>query len=262
MIRALWTAATGMEAQQLNIDVISNNLANVNTPGFKKSRVDFQDLLYQIIRPAGTAETQGAQVPTGIEVGLGTRPAAVQKIFDQGDFQQTQNPLDLVIEGHGFFQIQMASGQTAYTRDGTFKLDAQGRMVTSDGYPLDPQITIPPEASDIAIGSDGTVSVTLAGQAAPQEVGQIQIAKFSNPAGLTSIGRNLLMPSAASGEPIVDTPGLNGLGTLGHGFVEMSNVKVVEEMVNMIIAQRAYEVNAKAIQTADEMLSLANNMRR
>jgi len=262
MIRSLWTAATGMEAQQLNIDVISNNLANVNTAGFKKSRVDFQDLLYQMVRPAGTTEAQGAQVPTGIQVGLGTRPAAVQKIFTQGDFQQTQNPLDLVIEGDGFFQILLPSGKTAYSRDGTFKLDAQGRVVTSDGYPLDPQITIPPEATSISVGSDGTVSVILAGQNAPQEVGQIQIAKFSNPAGLNNMGRNLFTISAASGEPIVDTPGLNGLGTLAHGFVEMSNVKVVEEMVNMIVAQRAYEINAKAIQTADEMLNIANNLRR
>ncbi|MDI6827748.1 MAG: flagellar basal-body rod protein FlgG [Armatimonadota bacterium] len=262
MIRSLWTAATGMAAQQLNIDVISNNLANVNTPGFKKSRVDFQDLLYQTIRAAGTTEAQGSMVPTGIQVGLGTRPAAITRIFSQGDFQQTNNPLDLVIEGDGFFQVLLPNGSTAYTRDGTFKLDAQGRIVTADGYPLDPEITIPAEATSISIGSDGTVSVTLAGQTTPQELGQIQIAKFINPAGLNNLGRNLLLPTAASGEPIVDTPGLNGLGTIAHGFIEMSNVKVVEEMVNMIIAQRAYEVNSKAIQTADDMLSIANNLRR
>jgi flagellar basal-body rod protein FlgG len=262
MIRALWTAATGMSAQQLNIDVVSNNLANVNTSGFKKSRVDFQDLLYQTLRPAGTAAAQGAQVPTGIQVGLGTRPAATQKIFSQGDFQQTQNPLDLVIEGDGFFQIQMPNGNTAYTRDGSFKLDAQGRLVTSDGFPVDPEITIPPESTNISVGSDGTVSVLLPGQATPQEVGQIQIAKFSNPAGLSSMGRNLFTTSAASGEPIIDSPGLNGLGSIGQGFVEMSNVKVVEEMVNLIVAQRAYEVNSKAIQTADDMLNIANNLRR
>jgi len=262
LIRSLWTAATGMAAQQLNIDVISNNLANVNTVGFKKSRVDFQDLLYQTTRAAGTVEAQGNQVPTGIQIGLGTRPAAVQKIFSQGDFQQTENPLDLVIEGDGFFQILMPSGKTAYTRDGTFKLDAQGRIVTSDGFPLDPQITVPPEAQSISVGSDGTVSVVLPGQTTPQEIGQIQIAKFPNPAGLTSEGRNLFTPTAASGEAVVDTPGMNGLGTLGRGFLEMSNVKVVEEMVNMIVAQRAYEINAKAIQTADEMLNIANNLRR
>lgn len=262
MIRSLWTAATGMAAQQLNIDVISNNLANVNTPGFKRSRIDFQDLLYQTLRPAGITEAQGAQVPTGIEVGLGTRPAAITKIFSQGDFQRTENALDLVIEGDGFFQILLPDGTTAYTRDGTFKLDAQGRMVTSDGFPLDPEIAIPPEATSVSVGSDGTVSVILPAQAMPQELGQIQIAKFLNPAGLTNSGRNLLMPTAASGDPIIDTPGLNGLGTLAHGFVELSNVKVVEEMVNMIVAQRAYEINSKAIQTADEMLNIANNLRR
>lgn len=262
MIRSLWTAATGMEAQQLNIDVISNNLANVNTTGFKKSRVDFQDLLYQTMLPAGTAVSSDAQTPTGIQVGLGTRAAATQKIFSQGDFQQTSNPLDLVIEGDGFFQITMPTGETAYTRDGTFKRDSQGRMVTSDGYAMDPQITIPADATTISVGADGTVSVLLPGQAAPQEVGKIQIAKFSNPAGLDNAGRNLLKATAASGEAITDVPGTNGLGTLGHGFIEMSNVKVVEEMVNMIVAQRAYEINAKAIQTADDMLQIANNLRR
>jgi len=262
MIRSLWTAATGMAAQQVNIDIISNNLANVNTSGFKKSRADFQDLLYQNLRTAGTTEAQGSQVPTGIQVGLGTRLAAVQKIFTQGDFKETGNPLDLVIEGDGFFQVLMPNGETAYTRDGSFKLDAQGRIVTSDGYPLQPEIAIPAEATSISVGSDGTISVTIPGQNAPQEVGQLQIVKFINPAGLTSIGRNLLTQSAASGDPVVDTPGLNGLGTLAHGFIEMSNVQVVEEMVNMITAQRAYEINSKAIQTADEMLGIANNLRR
>ena len=262
MIRSLWTAATGMAAQQLNIDVISNNLANVNTGGFKKSRIDFQDLLYQTIRAAGTTEAQGAMVPTGIQVGLGTRPAAVQKMFSQGDFKQTDNPLDLVIEGDGFFQVLMPNGETAYTRDGAFKLDAQGRIVTSDGFAMDPEIAIPAEAKSISVGSDGTVSVTLPGQATPQEVGTIQLAKFLNPAGLTNLGRNLFGVSAASGDAVVDTPGMNGLGSLADGLIEMSNVKVVEEMVNMITAQRAYEINAKAIQTADEMLTTANNLRR
>ncbi len=262
MIRALWTAATGMAAQQMNIDVISNNLANSSTTGFKKSRIDFQDLLYQNIRSAGTTEAQGSQVPTGIQVGLGTRPAAVLKMFSQGDFQQTDNPLDIAVEGDGFFQISMPNGTTAYTRSGSFKLDGTGRMVTSDGYPLSPEITIPGEATDVSIGSDGTVSATLAGQSAPQEIGQIQIAKFINPAGLNSIGRNLFTQSASTGDPVVDTPGLNGLGTLAQKFIELSNVKVVEEMVNMIVAQRAYEVNSKAIQTADEMLNIANNLRR
>ncbi len=262
MIRALWTAATGMAAQQLNIDIISNNLANVNTAGFKKSRVDFQDLMYQTLRSAGVSEAQGVQVPTGIQVGHGVRPAAVQKIFSQGEFQQTDNPLDLVIEGDGFFQVLMPNGGTAYTRDGSFKLDGQGRLVTSDGNPMDPEITIPAEATSVSIGVDGTVEVSLPGQTNPQAVGNLQLVKFANPAGLMNQGRNLFSQSASSGEPLIDTPGLNGLGTIRQGVVEMSNVKVVEEMVNMITAQRAYEVNSKAIQTADEMLSTANNLRR
>jgi len=262
VISSLWTAATGMEAQQLNIDVISNNLANVNTTGFKKSRVDFQDLLYQTIRPAGTTEGTGDQVPTGIQVGLGTRPAATQKMFTQGDFQKSDNPLDLVIEGDGFFAITMSNGETAYTRDGTFKLNSDGAMVTSDGYALDPQIKIPSNASNPSVGADGTVSVILPGQAEPQKVGTITIAKFANPAGLDSLGRNLFSPTAASGEANSGTAGADGFGTLASGFIEMSNVKVVEEMVNMIIAQRAYEINAKAIQTSDEMLNIANSLRR
>lgn len=262
MIRSLWTAATGMEAQQINIDVISNNLANVNTTGFKKSRVEFEDLLYQTIRPAGTAEAQGAQSPTGIQVGLGTRYSATQKIFTPGDQQQTDNPLDLSIEGDGFFQVLMPNGSAAYTRDGAFKLDSTGRMVTSDGYLLDPAITIPADAHDIAIGSDGTVSYMLPGQTSVQSAGQITISKFPNPAGLSNCGHNVMTPTDASGEAIPGTAGQSGLGSLSHGFLEMSNVKVVEEMVNMIVAQRAYEVNAKAIQTSDDMLSIANGLRR
>ncbi len=262
MIRSLFTAATGMAAQQLNIDVITNNLANVNTAGFKKSRVQFQDLLYQTLKPAGVADAQGAQVPTGIQIGLGTRPAGVQKIFTQGDFQQSSSPLDLVVEGDGFFQVQMPNGETAYTRAGQFNIDGQGRLVTSDGYALTPEIAIPAEATSVSVGSDGTVSVMLPGQSAPQEIGNIQLAKFANPAGLMNLGRNLFTVSAASGEPVVDTPGMNGLGTLASQMVEMSNVNVVEEMVNMITAQRAYEINSKAIQTSDEMLSTANNLRR
>jgi flagellar basal-body rod protein FlgG len=262
MIRSLYTAATGMEAQQLNIDVIANNLANVNTTGFKRSRVDFQDLLYQTIRTAGAAQAQGVQIPTGIQVGLGTRVASVQKLFTQGDFQMTGNKLDLLIEGNGFFQVMLPSGNLAYTRDGSFKIDGQGRLVTSDGYPVQPEITIPAGAKEISIGEDGTVSATLAGQSAPQELGQIQLVGFTNPAGLESLGRNLFVQTEASGEPVPGTPGQDGLGTLAQGYVEMSNVKVVEEMVNMIIAQRAYEVNSKSIQAADEMLNIANNIRR
>jgi len=262
MMRALWTAATGMAAQELNMDVLANNLANVNTAGFKKSRVDFQDLIYQTLRAAGTAEAEGAQVPTGIQVGLGTHPAAVQKLFSQGDLQMTNNQLDLAIEGDGFLQVMMPNGTTAYTRDGALKMDSQGRLVTSDGYALDPEITIPPEATSIAIGSDGTVSALLPGQSEPQQLGQIQLAKFLNPAGLQALGRNLFVATAASGEATPGTPGLEGLGTLRQGSIEMSNVSIVDEMVNMIVAQRAYEVNSKSIQSADQMLQIANGLLR
>lgn len=262
MMRALWTSATGMMAQQLNMDVVANNLANVNTTGFKRSRVDFQDLMYQSTREAGTTVAKGATVPTGAQTGLGTRTGSIQKIYSQGDYQQTDNPMDVVIEGDGFFQIMMPDGNTAYTRDGSFKLSAEGKMVTSDGYALQPELTIPTGATSIAIGTDGTVSVTMPNQTTPQELGQIQIARFLNPAGLQSIGRNLALPTASSGEATVGTPGLDGLGTTTQGLIERSNVKVVEEMVNMIVAQRAYEINSKAITTADEMLGIANNLRR
>ena len=261
-MRALWSAATGMLAKQLNMDVIANNLANLNTVGFKKSRVDFQDLMYQSLRTSGTTVAEGAKVPAGIQVGLGTRPAAIQRIFSQGDFVQTENPLDLVIEGDGFFQVLLPDGSLAYTRDGSFKVDSQGRVVTSDGFPIEPELSIPPEAVNISIGTDGTVSVLLAGDSEPQELGKVELARFVNPAGLSSIGRNLFKSTAASGEPIVGTPGLEGFGTIAQGFLEMSNVKVIEEMVNMIIAQRAYEVNSKAIQTSDDMLAIANNLKR
>ncbi|MGI6296761.1 MAG: flagellar basal-body rod protein FlgG [Armatimonadota bacterium] len=262
MIRSLYTAATGMEAQQLNLDVTANNLANVGTAGFKKSRLDFQDLLYQTIRSAGADQAQGMQVPTGIQVGLGTRPGATQKIFTPGDMQQTGNPLDAAIEGSGFFQVMLPSGDLAYTRDGSFKIDGTGKIVTSDGYPVQPEISVPDQVKDIQIGEDGTVSVTLSGQTDPQELGQLQLVNFLNPAGLSSMGRNLYSPTRASGEPITGTPGQDGLGTLASGYLEMSNVKVVEEMVNLIVAQRAYEVNSKSIQSADEMLNIANNLRR
>ncbi|MBE3574419.1 MAG: flagellar basal-body rod protein FlgG [Firmicutes bacterium] len=262
MIRGLWTAASGMIAQQLNIDNIANNLANVNTTGFKKSRVDFQDLIYQTIRVAGTPVIQGAQVPTGIQLGHGVRPVATQKVFTEGEIKQTDNPLDLLIEGEGFFQVLMPDGTVAYTRDGAFKKDGSGRVVTSDGFALEPELVIPPDATSISIGTDGTVSVMVAGNDQAQQIGQIQLARFVNPAGLSSIGRNLFRPTAASGNPETGTPGLQGLGTLAQNYLEMSNVQVVEEMVNMIVAQRAYEVNSKAIQAADEMLQTANNLRR
>ena len=262
MMRALWSAATGMLAKQLDMDVIANNLANVNSAGFKKSRVDFQDLMYQTIRTAGSTVAQGSKVPTGIQVGLGTRAAAIQKVFSQGDFIQTENPLDLVIEGDGFFQVLLPDGSTAYTRTGAFKVDSEGRVVTSDGFVIEPELVVPANAVDISIGTDGTVTIQVAGENTPTELGQIQLARFLNPGGLVSIGRNLYKPSAASGDPAVGTPGLEGIGTIAQKFLEMSNVKVVEEMVNMIIAQRAYEVNSKAIQTSDEMLAAANNLRR
>jgi flagellar basal-body rod protein FlgG len=263
MIRELYTSATGMSAQQLNMDVIANNLANVNTTGFKRSRADFQDLLYQNSRGAGTAAAQGTEVPTGIRVGLGTRTAAVERIVSQGGFRQTGNSLDLVIEGDGFFQVPLPDGQIGYTRDGTFKPDSQGRLVSSDGNPLIPEISVPPEANGkVTVGQDGTVSASLPGQAAPQQLGQIQLARFVNATGLESIGRNIFRPTAASGTGTTGTPGLEGIGTLGSGMLEMSNVKVVEEMVDMITAQRAYEINSKSIQAADEMLRVANNLRR
>jgi flagellar basal-body rod protein FlgG len=262
MMRALWSAATGMLAKQLDMDVIANNLANVNSAGFKKSRVDFQDLMYQTIRTAGSTVAQGSRVPTGIQVGLGTRAAAIQKVFSQGDFIQTENPFDLVIEGDGFFQVLLPDGSTAYTRTGAFKVDSEGRVVTSDGFVMEPELAVPANAVDISIGTDGTVTIQVAGENTPTELGQIQLARFLNPGGLMSIGRNLYKPTAASGDPAVGTPGLEGIGTIAQKFLEMSNVKVVEEMVNMIIAQRAYEVNSKAIQTSDEMLAAANNLRR
>ena len=262
MIRALWTSATGMQAQALNLDVISNNLANVNTSGFKKSRAEFQDLLYETIKPAGTSSSQDSQVPTGIQIGHGARPSTVLKIFTQGDMENTNNELDLAIEGDGFFKIIQPNGETAYTRDGAFKLDRDGRIVNSDGFALEPEITIPTDAVSIAVGMDGTVSVLQAGDSTPSEVGTIELARFVNPAGLVSTGRNLYLTSEASGDEMSGIPGEDGLGSLAQGFLEMSNVSVVDEMVSMITAQRAYETNSKSIQTADEMLQLANNIKR
>jgi flagellar basal-body rod protein FlgG len=251
-----------MQAQALNLDVISNNLANVNTAGFKKSRAEFQDLLYETIRPAGTPSSQDSEVPAGIQLGHGTRPSTVLKIFSQGNMENTQNELDLAIEGDGFFQIALPNGETAFTRDGAFKLDSDGRMVNSDGFALEPEITIPSDALSISVGLDGTVSVLQAGETTSSEIGTIELARFINPAGLISMGKNLFMTSEASGDEMTGTAGEDGLGTLAQGFLEMSNVSVVDEMVNMITAQRAYESNSKAIQAADEMLQLANNVKR
>ena len=262
MIRSLWSSATGMQAQTLNIDIISNNLANVGTSGFKKSRADFQDLLYQTLRSPGVASSADTQVPTGIQVGHGVRPAATQKMFTQGEFKHTQNQLDMAIEGNGFFHIIQPSGENAYTRAGTFKLDSDGRVVTSDGYPMEPELTVPADAIAISIGTDGTVSVLLPGDNQPSTIGNIELATFVNPAGMNSIGRNLYTPTASSGDATTGTPGEDGYGTIAQGYLEMSNVSVVDEMVNMIVAQRAYETNSKAIQASDEMLQTATNLRR
>lgn len=261
-MRALWTAATGMQAQQLTLDVISNNLANVQTAGFKRSRVDFQDLVYEMLQAPGASSAQGQEIPAGFQVGHGSRAVATQRLFIKGDLQQTGNSLDLAIEGDGFFQIQQPSGDIAYTRAGAFKKDSQGRLVTSDGFALDPEITLPQNATSVTVGVDGTVSVTIAGQQQPQQVGTIQLARFTNPAGLQSLGRNLFLPSQSSGDATQGTPGQDGLGTLIQGFVESSNVNVVEEMVGLIVTQRAYEINSRAIRTADEMMQTANNLVR
>jgi flagellar basal-body rod protein FlgG len=262
MLKTLSIAATGMQAQTLNIDVIANNLANVNTSGFKKSRADFQDLLYQNLRMAGTASAEGSEVPTGIQLGQGTRPVATQKLFSQGEYQYTQNQLDLAIEGDGFFQVLKPNGEVAYTRSGAFKLNSEGKIVTSDGFPMEPEIVIPPDSTSVSIGTDGTVSVIQAGEVEATVIETIQLARFANPAGLNSTGRNLYLPTSASGPVQTGTAGAEGLGTISQGYLEMSNVSVVDEMVSMISAQRAYEINSKAIITADEMLQMANNLKR
>ncbi|MEK7870794.1 MAG: flagellar basal-body rod protein FlgG [Nitrospirota bacterium] len=262
MIRSLWISASGMAAQQINLDVISNNLANVNTVGFKRSRADFQDLLYQNVKSAGVASGVGTQVPTGIQLGSGVRPVAVQKLFIQGDFQQTESELDMAIEGDGFFQITKPDGEIAYTRAGSFKKDNEGRIVSSDGYPLEPSISIPSNATKVSISSDGIVSAEVSGSSVPTDLGRIELARFVNPSGLNSIGKNLFLPTASSGDPITGRPGQEGFGTLSQGYLESSNVNIAEEMINMIIGQRSYEINSKSIQTADEVLQTANNLRR
>ncbi len=262
MQRSLFIGATGMEAQRLNIDVVSNNLANVNTNGFKKSRADFQELLYQGIRAPGASSGDGTEVPTGIQVGMGVKPAAVQKMFQQGDFASTGNPLDMVIEGDGFFQVSTPDGDIAYTRAGAFKLDSSGNIVNSDGYQMEPAITLPSDTLDITISSDGTVSVLQPGSVTPSQVGQIEIASFVNPGGLQALGKNLFMPSGSSGAATTGTPNSEGRGSINQGFLELSNVNIVEEMVNMIVSQRAYELNSKVVQTSDEMLQMANNLKR
>ncbi|TXI18854.1 MAG: flagellar basal-body rod protein FlgG [Roseateles sp.] len=254
MMRSLWIAKTGMEGQQTQLDAISNNLANVATNGYKRSHAIFEDLIYQTLRQSGANSTEQTQLPTGLQIGLGVRPVATARIYTQGNLQQTSNNMDLAIKGDGFFQIQMPDGTTAYTRDGSFQRDANGQMVTNNGYTLLPGITIPNNALTLTVGNDGTVSVTVPGQVAPQQIGQIQIANFVNPAGLEAKGQNLFTETAASGTPNTGAPNANGLGAIQQGFVETSNVNVVEELVQMIQTQRAYELNSKAVQTSDQML--------
>lgn len=263
MMRALWTAGTGMRAQQDNMDVISNNLANVNTTGFKRQRAEFEDLVYQTIRQPGmTSSGNNTMLPTGVQMGHGVRLVATQRNFTQGNFQSTGNAMDMVIEGDGFFQITMPDGSLAYTRNGAFKVDGNGNVVTSEGYLLEPAIQIPEGSTNFGVSQAGIVTVTPAGQSTPEEIGQITIARFINNSGLNSVGHNLYTETVASGAPVVTNPGDNSAGTIVTGFVEMSNVQVVDEMVNMIIAQRAYEVNSKAVTTSDEMLGIANGLKR
>jgi len=255
MIRSLWISKTGLDAQQTQLDVVANNLANVSTNGFKRSRVAFEDLLYQTLRQPGSNTSQQTQLPTGLQIGTGVRPTATPRMFTQGNLQQTGNQLDVAINGQGFFQIQLPDGTTAYTRDGTFHTDSNGQLVTSSGFPVAPSITIPATAQAVTIGQDGTVTITVAGQAAPQNVGQIQLANFVNPGGLESKGQNLFIETAASGTPNTNAPGTNGAGLLSQGYLETSNVNVVEELVSMIQTQRAYEINSRAIQVSDQMLA-------
>ena len=254
MIRSLWIAKSGMESQQFKLDTIANNLANVGTNGFKRGGVVFEDLMYDNLRQSGAASGEQSTLPTGLQVGLGARVAASTRNFSQGNLQQSGNNLDIAIKGQGFFQIQMSDGSTAYSRDGAFQLDAAGQMVTSDGHVLQPGITIPANAQNVSIAANGTVSVTVPGQATPQQVGQLQLASFVNPSGLEPRGQNLYGETAASGSPNAGAPGGEGLGNLLQGYVEGSNVNVVEELVAMIATQRAYELNSKAIQTSDQML--------
>ena len=261
MLRSLQTAATGMDAQQQLQDTLSNNIANVNTTAFKAGRAHFNDLLYQNLRAPGLSSQEGTIVPSGIQVGNGTRLVAVEKMFKEGSIKVTNNDLDLMVKGRGFFRIQQPDGNIAYTRDGSFKRSPDGRVVTNEGLPLVPEITIPPNTLSFKVGLDGTASATIQGEAEPRVLGQIQVANFINPAGLNSMGRNLYSVSPASGEPLVSNPGENGTGNLGQGELESSNVNIVDEMVQMIVGQRAYELNSKVIKTGDEMLASTNQMR-
>src|SRR5690606_11850647 len=262
MIRALYTAATGMNAQQTNIDNVAHNLANVNTVGFKKSRVEFEDLVYQEIRTAGAQASATTEAPIGLEVGLGTRAVATSRNFSAGNLRNTNAPLDLAIHGAGFFQVTLPDGTLAYTRAGNSHRGCQGVIGTKEGYAIAPQITIWPDATTVSLSRDGVVSALIAGQTAAEQLGTIELAHFANPAGLRPLGGNLFAATTASGEPEVGAPGIDGRGTLAQGFLEDSNVSVVEEMVNMILGQRAYEANSRVVRAADEMLSQVNNLAR
>lgn len=254
MIRSLWISKTGLDAQQTQMDVIANNLANVSTNGFKRTRAVFEDLLYQNIRQPGAQSSQQTQLPSGLQLGTGVRSVATERNFSQGNLQETGNSKDVAIQGEGFFQVLLPDGATAYTRDGSFQVDSQGQLVTASGFAIQPAITIPADATSITVGRDGTVSITQAGNATVTEVGALQLATFINPAGLMAKGENLFVETSASGNANTNTPGTNGSGTLAQGFVETSNVNVVEELVNMIQTQRAYEINSKSITTSDQML--------
>ncbi len=256
------TAATGMEAQQLYMDTVSNNLSNVNTTGFKRSKVEFQDLMYQTLREPGVRNFEGGMAPSGIEVGLGVKPAGTQRIFEQGSPNRTENPLDVAVQGEGMFQIMLPDGSTAYTRDGAFKLSSDGTIVTSSGFILQPQISVPQGAQELEIAADGRVNVILQGDDVSTEIGQIELARFVNNSGLRSLGGNLFATTDASGLPVISYPGEEGAGTIMQGYTEASNVQIVDEMVSMIAAQRAFEIVSKSIQVAEEMLQVANNLKR
>lgn len=261
MNQSLWIAKTGLDAQQTKMSNIANNLANAGTTGYKRSRAVFADLLYQNVRQVGAQSSQDTQLPSGLMMGTGVRTVATEKLFAQGNLQQTDNTLDMAVQGRGFFQVLMPDGSQAFTRDGTFQMDAQGQLVTSGGFQVQPAISIPENAQSVTIGSDGTVSVRLPGSTAISQIGNVQLADFVNPAGLQPIGDNLFLESSASGSPQSGNPGLNGLGTVSQGYLETSNVNVVEELVNMIETQRAYEMNSRAISTTDQMLQyVANNL--
>jgi flagellar basal-body rod protein FlgG len=261
MIKALYTAASGMGAQQKNLDNIASNIANVNTTGFKRSRIEFQDLIYQTMKTTAPTE-QGTNTPVGLQIGGGTKAVASVKNFEMGSPSETGNALDLMIRGDGLFQVLLPDGTPAYSRDGSWKLSAEGEVVNVDGLPMEPPITIPTDATGILISPEGNVMVTIAGETEPSEIGQIELARFVNPAGLTNLGGNLYQRTVASGDPLVASPGLDGNGTLAQGFLEASNVKIVNEMISLITAQRAYELNSKSVKTADEMISIATQMKR